>query len=121
MMMRNGSLTLEGEVLSVKSRLQPAGSGERGLQSETKSVKLKQIKGASIGIVVNGAAKDSCDMAEIFELEAHMKSLLEKLNVVEMSNKNQVINVDGEDDSVVSCVEAKCTVHLILVGLVMLA
>jgi len=31
-----------------------------------------------------------------------------------MSNENQVINVDGEDDSGISCVEAKRTVHLIL-------
>jgi len=53
-----------------------------------------------------------------------MKSHLEKLNVVEMSNENQVINVDREDDSaisVISCVEAKSTVHLSLVGLVALA
>jgi len=70
---------------------------------------------------VNGDAKDSCDMAEIFELQVLMKSLLEKLNVIEMSNKNQVVNVDGEDDSVICCVEAKLTVHLILVGLVALA
>jgi len=84
-------------------------------------VRLEQIKGASIGIIVNGDGKDSCETAEIFELEALMKSLLEKLNVVEMSNKNQVVKVDGEDDSAVSCVEAKCTVHLILVGLISLA
>jgi len=50
-----------------------------------------------------------------------MKSLLEKLNVVEMSNENQVINVDGENDSAISCVEAKRSVHLILVGLIALA
>jgi len=37
---------------------------------------------------VNGDAKDSCDMAEIFELGALMKSLLEKLDIVEMSNEN---------------------------------
>jgi len=43
---------------------------------------------------VNGDAKDSCDTAKIFELEALMKSLLEKLNVIEMSNENQVINAD---------------------------
>jgi len=48
-------------------------------------------------------------MTEIFELEALMKSLLEKLDVVEMSNENQVINVDREDDSAISCVEAKRT------------
>jgi len=63
-------------------------------------VRLEQIEGASIRIVVNSDTKDSCDMAEIFELEALMKSLLEKLNVVEMSNENQVINVYREDDSV---------------------
>jgi len=39
---------------------------------------------------VNSDAKDSCETAKIFELEALMKSLLEKLDVVEMSNKNQV-------------------------------
>jgi len=50
---------------------------------------------------VNGDAKDSCDTAKIFELEALMKSLLEKPNVVEMSNKNQFVNIDGEDDSVI--------------------
>jgi len=66
-------------------------------------------------------AKDSCDTAEILELEVLMKSLLKKLNVVEMSNENQVINVDGEDDSAFSCVEAKPTVHPILIGLVVLA
>jgi len=84
-------------------------------------VRLEQIEGASIRIVVNGDAKDSCDMAKIFELEVLMKSLLEKLDVVEMSNENQVINVDGEDNSAISCVEAKRTLHLILVGLVALA
>jgi len=52
-------------------------------------------------------------MAKIFELEVLMKSLLEKLNVIEMSNENQVINVDREDYSAISCVEEKCTVHLI--------
>jgi len=60
-------------------------------------VRLEQIKGASIGIVVNSDAKDSCDMAKIFELEVFMKSLLEKLDVVEMSNKNQVINMVALD------------------------
>jgi len=65
--------------------------------------------------------KYSCDTAKIFELEALMKSLLEKLDVIEISNENQVINVDGEDDSAISCVEAKRTMHLILVGLVALA
>jgi len=50
-----------------------------------------------------------------------MKSLLEKLDVVEMSNENQVINVDREDDSVISYIEAKLTMHLIIVGLVVLA
>jgi len=37
-------------------------------------VRLEQIKGASIRIIVNGDAKDSCDMARIFELEVLMKS-----------------------------------------------
>jgi len=40
---------------------------------------------SSIRILVNGDVKDSCDTAEIFEFEALMKSLLEKLNVVEVS------------------------------------
>jgi len=84
-------------------------------------VRLEQIEGASIGTVVNVDAKDSCDTAEIFELEALMKSLLEKLNVVEMYNKNQVIKVDGEYHSSICCVEVKLTVHLILVGLIVLA
>jgi len=97
--------------------------GERLTVCETKFVtklsplvRLEQIEGASVGIVVNSDAKDSCDTAEIFELEELiLKSLLEKLNVVEMSNKNQVINIDGEDDSVMSCVQAKHTVHFILI------
>jgi len=90
MMWWYGSLTLEGGVISTRSRLQPAGrEEERGFK--------------------------------IFELEVLMKFLLEKLDVVEMSNKNQVINIDGEDNSVISCVEAKCTVHLIFIGLVTLA
>jgi len=46
-------------------------------------------------------------MAKIFAFEALMKSLLKKLDFVEMSNKNQVVHVDGEDDSASSCVEAK--------------
>jgi len=49
------------------------------------------------------------------------QSLLEKLDAIEISNENEVINVDREDDSAISCVEAKCTVHLILIGLVALA
>jgi len=127
MMWRNGSLILEGGVVSMTSRLQPSGSGEeRGSQSVRPNllsnlVRLEQIKGASIGIIVNGDAKDSCDMAKIFQLEVLIKSLLEKLNIVEMSNENQVINVDREDDSVISCVEAKHTVHLIIIGLIALA
>jgi len=83
--------------------------------------RLEKIEGASIRIIVNSDAKDSYDTAEIFELEALMKSLLEKLDVIEMSNENEVINVDREDDSAISCVEAKHTMHLILVGLVVLA
>jgi len=125
MMQQYRSLTLRGVVL-MTSRLQPAGSGEERLTvCETKFVtklsnlvRLEQIKGASIGINRKSDAKDSYDKAEIFELEALMKSLLEKLNVVEMSNKNQVVNLDGEDDSVVCCVEEKCTVHLILVRMI---
>jgi len=76
----------------VTSRLQPAGSGEeRGLLSEFGNlVRLEQIEDASIEIVVNGDAKHSCDMAKIFELEVLLNSLLEKLDVIEMSNKNQV-------------------------------
>jgi len=105
------------------SRLHPAGSGEeRGLPPEfCDLVRLEQIEGGSIEILVNGDAKHSCDMAKIFELEVVLNSLLEKLDVIEMSNKNQVINLDGEDNSAVSCVEAKCTVQLILVGLIVLA
>jgi len=60
-------------------------------------------------------------MSKIFELEALIKSLLEKLDLVEMSNENQFINVDGEDNSAINCVEAKPTMYLILVGLVALA
>jgi len=122
-----GMGAFEGGVVSMTSRLQPAGSGEeRDLQSVTKFVtqlsnlvRLEQIEGARI--IVNSDAKDSCDMAKIFELEALMKSHLEKLDVIEMSNENEVINVDREDDGVISCVKAKRTVHLILVGLVVLA
>jgi len=52
----------------------------------------------------------------------HSYSLfLRSFNVIEMSNKNQVINIDREDDSMISCVKAKRTEHLILVGLVVLA
>jgi len=130
MMRQYGSLTLEGGVVSndIKIAASWEWRGERLTVCETEFitqlsdlVRLEQIKGASIGIIVNGDVKDSCDTAKIFELEALMKSLLEKLNVVEMSNENQVINVDGEEDSAISCVEAKRTVHLILVGLIVLA
>jgi len=115
-----GSLTLEGGAFLIAASWERR--GERLTVCETKFVtqlsnlvRLEWVKAASIGIVVNNDAKDFCNMAKIFELEELMKSVPEKLNVIEMSNENQVINVDREDDSAISCVEAKCTVHLILV------
>jgi len=78
-------------------------------------VRLEQIEGASIRIIVNSDAKDSCDTAEIFELEVLMKSLLEMLNVVEVSKKNQVINEFGGTDCkpLSSLLPAGCNLYII--------
>jgi len=60
---------------------------------------------------VDSDAKNSCDVAKVLQLEVLMELLLEEFDVIEMSNEDEVINIDGEDDSAIPHIEMECAVH----------